>query len=122
MPLSQLHKKQLKEFEKTKQDLKDWQYGTVYKLYDREEECEVLADDVERYFPKSYPTKSTLSTLQGVLEMLEEGKKDCPHHGRSPEDEDIGECYGYDEEYNQAITDTQKKIEEEIIKIKEMKI
>ena len=30
-------------FEEKKKELKDWQYGTVYKMYDREEECEVLA-------------------------------------------------------------------------------
>lgn len=112
MSLSQLHKKQLEEFEKTKQDLKDWQYGTVYKLYDREEECEVLADDVERYFPKSYPTKSILSTLQGVLEMLEEGKYKVYEHTEQQ----------FIKGYNESITDTQKKIEEEIIKIKEMKL
>jgi hypothetical protein len=41
-------------FEARKKELKDWQYGTVYKLYDREEECDVLADDVDRYFDDNF--------------------------------------------------------------------
>lgn len=60
-------------FERRKKELKDWQYGTVYKLYDREEECEVLADDVDRYFDDKFiqEVKSQVrrETIKEILKL-----------------------------------------------------
>lgn len=41
-----------KEFDQIVQDLCDWNYGTVYKEYDREEEVEVLEEDTKEYAEK----------------------------------------------------------------------
>ena len=43
-----------------------------------------------------------------ILREVEKMRKDCPAHGHSPDDnEERGECYGYDETYNQALSDLQ---------------
>lgn len=57
-------------FERRKKELKDWQYGTVYKLYDREEECEVLADDVDRYFDNKFIQEVKQQVRREVEEEL----------------------------------------------------
>lgn len=59
-------------FEEKKTELKNWQYGTVYKMYDREEECEVLAGDVDRYFDKEFILQVTKQIQSDLLKELME--------------------------------------------------
>ena len=40
----------LKKLQERRQELKDWLYGTIYKLYDTEETAETVQEDVDRYF------------------------------------------------------------------------
>lgn len=57
-------------FEEKKTELKNWQYGTVYKMYDREEECEVLAGDVDRYFDKEFILQVTKQIQSNLLKEV----------------------------------------------------
>lgn len=40
----------LKKFQDRRKELKDWLFGTIYKLYDTEETAEIVQEDVDRYF------------------------------------------------------------------------
>jgi len=56
------------EFEKKKRELKDWQYGTVYKGYDQEEEAETLAENVDEFLTPDWFTQTLQDTINTVLE------------------------------------------------------
>ena len=113
MSLSHLHKKQLEELNTVVN--KAFQVVVNY-CRNPTGETNIILDAGQSIENKV--THSTLSTLQGVLEMLEEGKKDVSTKFKKEQ--------GFDRfyehvTYNESLTDTQKKIEEEIIKIKEIK-
>ena len=55
------------EFEKKKRELKDWQYGTVYKGYDQEEEAETLAENVDEFLTPVWFTQTLQDTIDTVL-------------------------------------------------------
>lgn len=61
----------MQEFRDKKQDLKDWLYGTVHKRYDREEEAEIVQQDVENFFTDEWFENVIQSTLQKQIEMIE---------------------------------------------------
>lgn len=69
--LHQIVQESASSFEKTKQELKGCQYGTVYKFYDREEEVETLASNVDRYFTKEMFISSQISLLEEMKDKLE---------------------------------------------------
>ena len=131
MSLSQLHKKQLEEYNKEIPNLSERNYGCD----GTSNECCGACGGIylSEYKVELFLTKSTLSTLQAFWQMLEEGKKVIIICSDTSIDDGIAcrsclegysSCDNAQTEfvYNQSITDAQKKIEEEIIKIKEMKI
>lgn len=61
----------IQEFRDKKQDLKDWLYGTVHKRYDREEEAEIVQQDVENFFTDEWFENVIQSALQKQIEMIE---------------------------------------------------
>lgn len=53
-------------------------------------------------FLKTHLHRTALAAIEAV--RVEE--KECPAHGHSPDDSrERGECYGYDETYNNAVKD-----------------
>lgn len=68
------------------------------------------ADMVRKDFAVTYLRQSLSQAMDATEEALRGEKKECPNHGNSIDDNfEQGECYGYDETYNSALTDIEAK-------------
>lgn len=55
------------QFEKIVQEMIDWNTGTIYKLYDTEETCEVLEEDTRKYIKQLWELFEKNQTKAGCL-------------------------------------------------------